>query len=147
MKVIVGFVLFLLFVAGIAFLMSQGRDMMQLGGSGAEVTGISWRPVTVGDEAIPEDSGLYIQFDVDGSIKGNGGCNGFFGSLEQSDSGIGVGPFGSTRKACSAAIMSRETAFMDAVQKTSGFKTRGDSMSLLDEDGSVLASFVAGADY
>ncbi len=146
MKVILGFVLFLLFIAGIVFLMSQGREMMQLGGSGAEVTGINWRPVTVGDEAIPEDSGLYIQFEVDGSIKGHGGCNGFFGSLEQIDSGIGVGPLGATRKACSAATMSLETAFMDAVQKTRDIKTSGDGMSLLDEDGSVLVRFVAGAD-
>jgi putative lipoprotein len=146
MKVILGFVLFLLLIAGIAFLLRQGQDMIQLGGGGAEVTGIRWRPVTIGDEPIPENSGLYVEFEVDGSIKGHGGCNGFFGSLEQSESGIGVGPLGATRKACSRAIMSRETAFMDAVQKTRDFRTGGDSMSLLDEDSSVLARFVAGSD-
>jgi hypothetical protein len=39
--------------------------------------------------------------------------------------------------------MNREMAFMNSVRKTTDFKTSGDGMSLLDEDGNVLASFVA----
>jgi putative lipoprotein len=137
-------VFFLLFLAGFAFVMLQGRQMIQSGGGGAEVTGISWRPVTVGEESIPEDSGLYILFEVDGSIAGHGGCNRFSGSLEQSDSGIAVGQLNATRMACGDVIMSRETAFMDAVQKTADFRSGGDRMNLLDKDSSVLATFVAG---
>ena len=95
MKAIVGFAFFLLFLAGIAFVMLQGRQMAKLGGGGAELTGVSWRPV--GGAAVPDDSGMYVSFDVDGSIKGHGGCNGFFGSLQQSETGIEVGPLGSTR--------------------------------------------------
>ncbi len=145
MKSMMGFAFFLLFLAGIAFVMLQGREMIQVGGSGAELTGISWRLVSVGDEAIPEDAGLTLRFEVDGSIKGHGGCNGFFGSLQKSDSGIEVGPLGATRMACPEPIMNRETTFMNAVQKLRDFRTTGDGMSLLDEDGNVLASFVAGS--
>jgi len=112
-------------------------------GGGIPVTAVSWRPVRIGDEAVPEDSGLFIQFDVDGSIKGHGGCNRFFGTLQQTDSGIEVGPLGSTRMACPEPVMNRETAFLDAVQKTTGFQTGENSMSLVDEDGGVLASFIA----
>ena len=146
MKSMFGFGVFLLFLAGIALVMLQGRSMMSVGGGGAELTGISWRPVSVGDQEIPEDSGLYVQFEVDGSIKGHGGCNGFFGSLEKADSGIAVGPLGATRMACPDEIMDREMAFMDAVQRTRDFQSGGDRMSLIDESGSVLAVFVAGAD-
>ncbi len=142
MKTIFGFAVFLLFLAGIALVMLQGRQMHAVGGGGAEITGIGWRPVSVGDQAIPEDSGLSIRFEVDGSIKGHGGCNGFFGSLEQSDSGIAVGPLGSTRMACSEEVMSREMAFMDGVQKTRDFRSGKDGMSLLDEDGDVLVVLV-----
>ena len=145
MKAMMGFGFFLLFLAGIALVMMQGKQMIQVGGGGVEVTGVNWRPVSVGDEAIPEDAGLYLLFEVDGSIKGNGGCNSFFGSLQQADSGIEVGPLGGTRMACPETIMNRETTFMDAVQKLRDFKTTGDGMSLLDEQGNVLASFVAGA--
>ncbi len=146
MKAIIGFGFFLLFLAGIAFVMLQGRQLAQVGGGGAELTGIAWRPVTVGDEPVPEDSGMYIQFEVDGSIKGHGGCNGFFGSLQQSKSGIEVGPLGSTSMACPGEIMDREIAFLEAVQKTTGFESGGGNMSLLDEASGVLAEFVAGAD-
>ncbi len=146
MKSMFGFAVFLLFLAGIALVMLQGRSMVSVGGGGAELTGISWRPVSVGDQEIPEDSGLYVLFEVDGSIKGHGGCNGFFGSLEKADSGIAVGRLGATRMACPDEIMDREMAFMAAVQRTRDFRSGGDRMSLIDEGGSVLAVFVAGAD-
>ncbi len=145
MKGIFGFAFFLLFLAGIAFVTMQGRQMAQLGvsGGGAEVTGIRWRPVIVGDDAIPDDSGMFIRFEVDGSIKGHGGCNGFSGSLEQAASGVGVGPLSATEMACPEPIMSREMAFLDAVKKTRNFGSGNDNMRLLDEENEVLAEFIA----
>lgn len=147
MKAIVGFAFFLLFLAGIAFVMLQGRQMAQqsMPGGGAGLTGASWRPIMIGSEAIPEDSGMFVTFAVDGGINGSGGCNSFFGTLEQGESGIAVRPLGSTEMACAQPIMSRESAFLEALQKTKGFETEKDSMRLLDDEGSVLAQFVAGA--
>ena len=143
MKAIVGFAFFVLFLAGIAFVTMQGKQLGQLGSSGAEITAIKWRAASIGDEAIPANSGIYIRFEVDGSIEGNAGCNGFFGSLEQRDSGVGVGPLGTTRMACPDPIMSREMSFIDAVQKTASFQSTSDSLSLLDEESDVLVEFVA----
>lgn len=120
--------------------MLQGRQMARMESSGAEVTGVEWRPVSIGNLVVPKDSELHIRFEVDGSVKGHGGCNGFFGSLQQTDSGVQVGPLGSTRMACPEEIMDRETAFLDAVQRTRGFATGGGELSLLDEDGLVLAT-------
>ncbi len=148
MKAIVGFGFFLLFLAGIALVTLQGRQMAQQNvlGGGAALTGINWRPITLGNEAIPEDSGIFVSFAVDGGIKGRGGCNNFFGSLEQTESGIEIGPLGVTRMACPPPIMNRESAFLEALQKTRGFQTNDESMRLLDDEGSVLAEFVAGAE-
>jgi putative lipoprotein len=148
MKAIVGFGFFLLFLAGIALVTLQGRQMAQQNvlGGGAALTGINWRPITLGNEAIPEDSGIFVSFAVDGGIKGRGGCNNFFGSLEQTESGIQIGPLGVTRMACPPPIMNRESAFLEALQKTRGFQTNDESMRLLDDEGSVLAEFVAGAE-
>ena len=143
MKAIVGFAFFLLFIAGIAFVTMQGKQLGQLGSSGAEITGIKWLAVSVGEEAIPANSGIYIQFEVDGSIEGHAGCNGFFGSLEQRGSGVGVGPLGTTRMACPDPIMSRELTFIDAVQKMASFQSTSDSLSLLNEENDVLVEFVA----
>lgn len=142
-----GFVFFLLFLAGFALVMLQGRQMSMVGGGGAEITGISWRPVTVGSAAIPEDSGIFILFEVDGSITGHGGCNRFSGSLEKSDSGIGVGQLASTRMACSDEIMNRELAFMEAVQQTTDFSSDGNRANLLDSEGNVIVTLVPGSGH
>ena len=144
MKSMFGFGVFLLFLAGIALVMLQGRQM-SIGGSGAELTGVHWRGVSVGDQAIAEDSGIFIQFEVDGSVSGNSGCNSFFGSLEKSDSGIGMGQLGSTRKACAGPSMSLEATFLEAITQTDDIKSGGGTMRLLDSDGDVLAEFVDGA--
>lgn len=146
MKAILAFAFFLLFLAGIAFVALQGRQLAGTAGGGAGLTGASWRPVTIAGRSMPDDSGMYIRFEVDGSIEGHGGCNGFFGSLQHSEAGLEVGPLGSTRVACPEPVMSRETAFLDAVQKMTGFRTGSGTMSLLDEQSGVLAEFVAVAD-
>ena len=146
MKGVVGFLFFMLFLAGFAFVMLQGRQMAEsnLGGGGARITGIDWRPVRVGAEVVPNDSGMFVRFTVDGSINGNGGCNGFFGSLEKTDSGIAIGPLGATRRACPAPIMDRESAFFEALQKTTKFQSGSDRLQLLGDGDLLLAELVAG---
>lgn len=141
MKTVLGIALLLLVIAGILFFAMQARQGLKAG-SGAELTGVNWRAVSIDDEAVPEDVDLQIQFDVDGSIKGYGGCNRFFGALQKSESGIEVGPLGSTRMACPEPIMKRETAFLDAIQRTRGFDVSRERVRLLDENGEVLAELV-----
>jgi len=145
MKSMIGFAVFRLFLAGIALVMLQGRQL-SIGGVGAELTDVHWRAVSVGDQAIAEDSGVFIQFEVDGSVNGNSGCNNFFGSLEKSDSGIGMGQLGSTRKACPGPAMSLEATFLEAITQTDDIKSGGGTMRLLDSDGDVLAEFVSRGD-
>ncbi len=146
MKGVVGFLFFMLFLAGFAFVMLQGRQMAEsnLGGGGASITGVDWRPVLVGAETMPNDSGMFVRFAVDGSIGGNGGCNGFSGSLEKTDSGIAIGPLGATRRACPAPIMDRESAFFEALQKTTKFQPGSDRLQLLGDGDLLLAELVAG---
>lgn len=144
MKELLGFGFYRLFLAGIALVTLQGCEMAQIGasGSGAEITGIRWRLVMIGDDAMPADSGMFIQFEVDGSIKGHGGCNGFFGSLQKTKSGIGVGALVVKESACRKTVKSRETMFVNAVQKMTNFESGNDSMRLLGDDNEVLAEFV-----
>lgn len=148
MKGIVGFMFFLLFLAGFAFVMLQGRQMAEttLGGGGVSITGINWRPVRIAAEPISDDSRMSVKFAVDGSINGNGGCNGFFGSLEKTDSGISVGPLSATRRACPEPIMAREMALLEALERTIRFQVNDSGLQLLGEDNRVLAEFVRGAD-
>ena len=141
MKAVVGFGFFLLFLAGFALVMLQGRQMAQqnLPGGGAGLTGKSWRPTVVGAESISEDAGMFVQFEVDGSLQGHGGCNAFSGMLEQSDSGVAVGAISATRMACPEPTMRLENAFIEALQRTKQFESAGDRLQLLDGERTVLA--------
>jgi putative lipoprotein len=140
-----GFFFFLLFLAGISLVMLQGREMARqnLPGGGASMTGIEWRPTFVGAEEIASDSGMFVHFAVDGSIKGSGGCNNFFGSLQTTEGGLSVGELGSTRMACPSEIMDREMAFIKALQDTSQFEIGENSLQLLGPGNTLLAELVA----
>ena len=145
MKSVVGFGFFLLFLAGIAFLMLQGREMARqnLPGGGSGMAGIEWRPVTVGETAIDRDTSMVVRFTVDGSVNGNSGCNNFFGSLETTEDGVRMGQMGSTRMACPPEVMELEDVFLDALQATAKFSMGQDSLQMLSADDEVLAEFVA----
>lgn len=146
MKSVVGFLFFLLFMAGLFLVFLQGKQMtgqIASSGGGAELTGVRWRPTYVGPEAIADDAGLWVEFGVDGSIDGHAGCNSFFGSLQQTESGIEVGPLGSTRRACPEPAMSREAAFLAALQQATSFEVSGSRMQALDADRNLLIEFAA----
>lgn len=139
----VGFLFFLLFLAGLFLVFLQGKQMTgQIAvGGGSELTAVRWRPTYIGPEPVPEDAGLWVQFDVDGGISGDAGCNSFFGSLQQTETGIEVGALGSTRMACAEPIMSRESAFLSALQQATLFEVSGDRMNSLDADRTLLIEF------
>ena len=84
-----------------------------------------------------------VRFEVDGSIRGNAGCNSFSGSLEKTDAGVKVGPLGATRMACPDPAMSRETAFLGALQQATVFEVAGQRMTSLDSEGNLLVEFAA----
>ena len=148
MKAFIGFLFFLLFLAGFFFVFLQGKQMagQGLSAGGAGLTGKQWRPVYIGATAVPADAGLHVRFEVDGSINGHGGCNSFFGSLEKSETGLKVGPLGSTRMACPEPIMGRESSFFEALQATTIFEVSGDRLTCLDDDRKLLAELVAEAE-
>ncbi len=145
MKAIMGFGFFLLFLAGIALVMLQGREMARqnMPGGGASMTGIEWQPTLLGAKEIATDSGMFVLFEVDGSIKGNGGCNNFFGSLQTTEGKLSVGELGSTRMACPPDIMENETAFLKALQDTTQFEMGKNSLQLLGPSNALLAELVA----
>jgi len=145
MKAMMGFGFFLLFLAGIALVMLQGRDMLRqnMPGGGVSMTGIEWRPTRLGADEIAADSDMFVSFEVDGSIKGHGGCNNFFGSLQTTDGGLSVGELGASRMACPSQIMDREMAFMKALQDTTQFEVGENSLQLLGAGDVLLAELVA----
>ena len=143
MKAAIGFLFFLLFMAGLFLVFLQGKSMTGAGLSagGAELTAVRWRATFIGAEPVPDDAGIWVLFEVDGSIGGNAGCNSFSGSLEKTDAGVKVGPLGATRMACPNPAMDRETAFLSALQQATVFEVAGQRMTSLDSEGNLLVEF------
>lgn len=143
-----GFAFFLLFLAGFAFVMLQGRQMagQRMTGGGAGLAGVNWLAVSVHDDPVEEGVELRIRFEVDGSFNGHGGCNGFFGSLGMGESRLEVGQMGVTSVSCAGPVMEREMEYLSAVQDTASFEATPTNLKLLDEDGDVLVAFVADTD-
>jgi len=110
--------------------------------SSVQFKGNSWRPVEIGGCSIPDGSGMSVDFEADGGIRGHGGCNGFFGSYEESDDGLRIGPLGATQMACPEPAMGREIAFMTALQQTRHIGGSQTQMTFLDADRNLLATLV-----
>lgn len=143
-----GFLFFMLFIAGFAFVMLQERQLTTAGiaGGGSGITGTSWRPTFVGEKQLSTDSGLFLEIDVDGSIRGHGGCNALFATLVTEGAGVAVRNIGATRMACEDAVMQRESAYLDALADTRKIQSSPDTLYFLDERGQVLVQFVEAAD-
>lgn len=144
MKATIGFGFFLLFLAGLALVMLQGREMAKqnIPGGGAAITGKNWQPLIIGGERVVGEPAMFVHFAVDGSVNGNAGCNQFSGSLETTENGVIMGNLASTRKACPPDIMARETAFMNALQSTASLELNLGTLQLLDSEGVPLAELI-----
>lgn len=118
MKSTVGFGFFLLFLAGFAlvYMMQAGKNWEASVPTVEELSASAWRPSHIGEMAVDDDSEMFVQFEADGKLGGNGGCNRFFGSYRLDGDKIHVDPISLTRMACPAAIMSFESAFVNELQ-------------------------------
>lgn len=118
MKASVGFGLFMLFLAGFALvvLRNMGANWENSVPTIDQLAASAWRPSHIGEMAVDDDIELFVQFETDGQLGGNGGCNTFFGSYTLENNKIHVNPIGVTRKACATDIMSIETSFVEGLQ-------------------------------
>jgi heat shock protein HslJ len=115
-------------------------------GSGSGLTGNSW-VVTGYDDGSQNVSGvlagttLTASFGEDGTLTDNSGCNDYNGPYKVTDNQIGIGPLGSTRKACSdpAGVMEQEAQCLAALDNAEVFVVNGNTLELREVDGTVMA--------
>ena len=133
MKGVIGFLFFMLFLAGFALVALQGRQQaeQQLGEGAARWVGSEWRPVN-------GESGMLVRFGADGSVAGFGGCNEFFGTIERTDQAIAIGPLGATRRACAEDVMARERSFLEALESLVAIDREDNTLLLRGEKGELL---------
>lgn len=99
------------------------------GSEGFDLAGSEWGLESGADKP-------FIQFSADGKFNGNGGCNGFGGTFEQSGNQLSFGPIMSTKMAC--LDMNTETEFFLALDQTRSFEGDHLLVVLKSESGEAL---------
>jgi heat shock protein HslJ len=84
--------------------------------------GSEWQLEDLGGHGVIDNPQATITFPEMGKVGGNGSCNRFFGPAVITGDAIKVGPLGSTRMACSDAVMNQETKYFEALQAAEHFE-------------------------
>lgn len=92
-------------------------------------------------EAEVFDREPYIQFQTEGTLRGNLGCNSFFGSFTTEDKNISFLNIGSTKMMC--PNIKTEDAFVEVLQKTKTYEIKGESLTFFNLNGEEIAVFKA----
>ena len=108
---------------------------------GADLAGSEWHPSFMSRAELPAGIKMQVEFQPDGQVTGNGGCNRFFGGYVISGTHIKIGPLASTRKGC-PGLIKLEATFFATLQAASSFEQTDTTLILLDAAGNTLAQFV-----
>jgi heat shock protein HslJ len=145
MKASVGFIFFMLFLAGIALVNLKGLENRSdtAINSVSEIVNTAWRPTHIGEMRLQPDSKMTLEFDSEESVVGHSGCNRFFGEYKLVDGALAIGPLGSTRMACPEPENSFEISFLDALQSARSISLAEKRLTMRDEKGLVVARYIA----
>jgi len=94
---------------------------------------------TLGDRAVSENAPTISFTALDKAIRGNTGCNSFFGNYALDLYALSFSGIGSTEMACDEPIMTNENQFLDALWKTGSYTLENNVLILYSKnDRSVL---------
>ena len=112
------------------------------------LAGTSWKVIAYnnGKEAVVSLIGgteITAEFDQEGQLTGNAGCNNYFASFETDGDAISIGPAGSTRMACSEpeGVMEQEQQYLAALEMADSYKIDGMNMEMRTAEGALVANF------
>ena len=92
--------------------------------------------------AVP-DAEASLAFNSDGTVTGNGGCNGLGGDYKVNGDQITFGPIMSTLMACDGPRMEQEDAVHQVMTETANFQIGGNTLTITNQDLVLIFSLVA----
>lgn len=98
--------------------------------------GVAWTIVEAGGAAVPEGSPASIEFNIEGQVFGNSGCNRFTGGYVAGGEDVTFQPIAGTRMMCPPEAMAVETAVFAVLQ--------GQARVSVDADGRLVIEGAAG---
>lgn len=130
---------------GVLRLTQAGADafITRVQASNAEIAtleGDPWTVTAIGDDDIPAaDRPVTIRFGADGSVSGQGPCNGFRGTYRVTEGRLALSQIASTLMACAPAMTARERSFLETLREIGDFETPGEGLLVLrTPDGRTL---------
>lgn len=86
---------------------------------------------------------ITAQFDQDGKLAGNAGCNDYAGTVEVGADTVAVGPLRTTRKFCPQpeGLMEQESLYLAALQTAATYRVEGQSLEMRTADGALAVKF------
>ncbi len=146
-KATVGFVFFLLFLAGLALVnlgkLRPSTDALRAP-EADELTGNQWRLLALRDAAAAHAAGTSLQFTPGGLLVVDGACNRYSGDYRLDAGRLLVGPLAGTRRACAGERMAFDDALTAALADTDSVLTDGRQL-VLSGAGERLARFAPAA--
>lgn len=115
----------------------------------ASLEGVRWLLVSYMNAAgetvdALADVEVTAEFDADGRVSGQAGCNSYFADYTVEGNALTVGEAGSTLKACMPdEIMEQEAAFIAALQSGATFSFAGDMLQIANAGGETVLTFQA----
>ena len=103
-----------------------------------------WTLTSFGDAATSRSpipgTEITAEFSADGTVSGNGGCNGYQGSYRAEDGGISFGEVAITEMACSepTGVMRQETLFVETFTSAETYRFAGGNLVVSDGSGGDL---------
>ena len=99
------------------------------------LAGTEWKPLRMGEMAVPNDSSAYLQFRSKGRLTGFSGCNRLMARYSAAADIIFVGPVGATRKVCARSVMAREAALAAALEQARTYRRQTTGLVFFDAVG------------
>jgi heat shock protein HslJ len=115
-----------------------------------ELAGTSWQVLAYnnGKQAVTSvinDTSMTIEFNTNGTLSGNSGCNSYSGSYSLSKQQIEISQLISTKKLCNnpPGIMEQEAMYLTALQSAATYLIEGKTLELRTRAGALAASFTS----
>jgi len=102
-----------------------------------------WLAESIRSGGVIDNLQSTIEIGEDGTVTGNGGCNGFNGTATIAGDTVKFGPLAATRKACPAGVMDQESKLLGALSEARRWMIdeQRDKLILFDEGNREIVLF------
>jgi len=127
--------------AGVDTLIFEVTKTAALPGSKWVVTGYNNGKEAVSGPAV--GSTLTVEFGTDGTVAGTGGVNRFNGPFESTEKTVKIGPLASTKMAGAPELMTRESAYLKALESATTWSISRGVLDMRDASGATQVSAIS----